>query len=725
MKLAAAKYKLVIVESPAKAKTIGKYLGRSYHVEASNGHVRDLPKSQMGVDVNNNFEPKYITIRGRGDVLERIRKEAKNAAQILLATDPDREGEAISWHLAKMLGVEPGDQCRVTFQEITKKAVKNAITSPRSIDMSLVNAQQARRVLDRLVGYSISPLLWAKVRKGLSGGRVQSVATRIIVDREEEIESFIPAEYWDIAAKIACGGQRFNARLDTLADKKAQINNAQMAKDALEAIQSGEYKVRGVKTGEKRKMPAAPFTTSNLQQEAARKLRFTTAKTMQIAQTLYEGVDLEGEGTQGLITYMRTDSVRVSEEALAAVREEIAARYGDAYLPEKPNAYKGRGRAQDAHEAIRPTDVSLRPDDVKASLTRDQYNLYKLIYLRFISSQMTPALFDTMTADIASDNASFRFYSEHKRFPGFTTVYEEGVDDEAPSVESGKMPRLEAGEPAAVEDVTSEQHFTQPPPRYTEASLVRALEEKGIGRPSTYAPTISTIIARGYVMREKSRLIPTELGRTVTDMMREYFKDIVDVEFTSEMESQLDRVEDEQLPWRDVIRVFYENFSKVLEVAEASIEKMEIKDEVSDIPCEKCGAMMVYKTGRFGKFLACPNFPDCRNTKPVFAYIDTPCPKCGARLAEKTSRKGRKFFSCERYPECDFISWDYPVPDKCPVCGCHMTLKQNRKGERWHICASETCRNRVLVNGSETDADDAPGGAADAALSEASGGVSE
>ncbi|MDR0396328.1 MAG: type I DNA topoisomerase [Oscillospiraceae bacterium] len=698
------KHKLVIVESPAKARTIAKYLGRSYKVEASNGHVRDLPKSQMGVDVAADFEPKYITIRGRGEVLARIRKEAKNASAILLATDPDREGEAISWHLANLLGVKPETACRVTFQEITSKAVKTAIQHPRPIDMSLVNAQQARRVLDRLVGYSISPLLWAKIKKGLSGGRVQSVATRIIVDREEEIESFIPEEYWDVEADMISGGQTFHVKLDTLDGKKAKLTGEAGAKAALEAIGSGPYTVKTVKNGEKRKTPAPPFTTSNMQQEAARKLRFTTAKTMQIAQTLYEGVDLEGEGAQGLISYIRTDSTRVSDEALAAVREEIGKRFGSEYLPGKPNEFKTRSRSQDAHEAIRPTDISRRPDDIKSSLTNDQYKLYKLAYTRFLSSQMAPALYDTQTACVANERAEFRFYGEHKKFPGFTAVYEEGVDDETPGVDV-KLPRLAAGDAAVLGNVTSEQRFTQPPPRYTEASLVRALEEKGIGRPSTYAPTISTIVARGYVSRDKSRLTPTELGRMITALMREHFKDIVDVEFTSGMEDSLDRVEDESLPWRDVIREFYSGFSRSLEAAESAIEKVEVKDETSDVPCEKCGAMMVYKMGRYGRFLACPRFPECRCAKPVYVYIATPCPKCGARLLEKTSRKGNRFYSCETYPDCDFIAWDFPLPDKCPKCGSYMTLKTNRKGSRWRLCANEHCRYREEI-ADEEQADD-------------------
>lgn len=703
------KYKLVIVESPAKAKTIGKYLGRGYHVEASNGHIRDLPKSQMGVDVENDFEPKYITIRGRGDVLGKIRKEAKNASGVLLATDPDREGEAISWHLASILGVDPADKCRVTFQEITKKAVKAAITSPRPIDMSLVDAQQARRVLDRLVGYNISPLLWAKVRKGLSAGRVQSVAARIIVDREDEIDAFVPEEYWDISAEAVADGQKLKLRLDTVGGVKAKIKNEAEARSAEAIINGGEYKVASQKRGEKHKNPAPPFTTSSLQQEASRKLRFSTAKTMQIAQTLYEGVDLKEEGTQGLISYMRTDSVRVSDDALDAVRERIRDKYGDAYLPEKAIVYKGRKDAQDAHEAVRPTEISRAPESIKESLTKDQFNLYKLIYLRFLASQMNPALFETMTAEIVSDRIVFRFYSEKKTFAGFTACYEEGSDEEAPVVDN-KMPRLEPGIAVTLSEIQSEQHFTAPPPRFTEASLVRALEEKGIGRPSTYAPTISTIIARGYVLREKSRLVPTELGRMVTSMMCQYFKDIVDEKFTSDMESKLDHVEDSEIPWKNVIRGFYGSFSEDLKVAEETIEKIPEVPVVSDVRCENCGAMMVYKNGRFGKFLACPNFPNCRNTKPVLVFIETPCPTCGKRLVEKISRKGGKFFACEGYPECQFAAFDYPVTDRCGECGSPMVLKENRKGQRFHVCMNEKCRHRDLledmqdINEAELDA---------------------
>ena len=688
-------YKLVIVESPAKARTISKFLGRTYKVEASNGHVRDLPKSQLGVDVEHGFEPKYITIRGRGDVLERIRKEARGAKTVILATDPDREGEAISWHLATILGIDPQSACRVEFNEITEKTVKSAIKTPRQIDMQLVDAQQARRVLDRLVGYKISPLLWAKIKKGLSAGRVQSVATRMIVDREHEIETFEPEEYWHVGATLASGGQRMEARLYALDGQRAQIENEQQAAQARARIEQGGFTIKSVKRSERRKHPAPPFTTSNLQQEASRKLGFTTAKTMQIAQQLYEGVDIEGRGTLGLISYIRTDSVRLSEEAVAGAREMIAERYGAEFVPEKPNVYKGRKSAQDAHEAIRPANIDLRPEDVKPSLTRDQFNLYKLIYLRFIACQMADALYETQQIEIVSESATLRASGERLRFAGFTAVYEEGRDDAAQEdeVRSALMDVAEGTE-AKVISVEGAQHFTQPPARYTEASLVRALEEKGIGRPSTYAPTISTILARGYVMREKKQLFPTELGVMITDMMKEYFSDIVDIAFTAGMEEELDDVEAGKREWREVIGEFYGPFEKTLEHAEQSIEKVEIRDEVSDVVCDKCGAMMVYKFGRFGRFLACPNFPECRNTKAIQVEIAAPCPVCGGKLLEKTSRKGRKFYGCERYPECDFVSWEMPVEQKCPKCGGYMVFKRGKK-ENYYLCANEACREKV------------------------------
>jgi len=686
-------HKLVIVESPAKAKTIGKFLGRGYKVEASNGHVRDLPKSQIGVSEENGFEPKYITIRGRGEILDKIRKEARSATKIYLATDPDREGEAISWHLAGVLGIDEKTACRVEFFEITSKAVKSAIKSSRPINMDLVNAQQARRVLDRLVGYKISPLLWAKVRKGLSAGRVQSVATAMICDREHEINEFEPQEYWNISAQMKTEGGAFNARFLSC-DGKSELHNAEETGSVVERMKNASFTVSSVRLGERRKYPAAPFTTSNLQQEASRKLGFTTLKTMQIAQQLYEGVDIEGEGTQGLVSYIRTDSTRVSEEAISAVRETIQSSYGEAYLPEEPNQYKSRRSAQEAHEAIRPTDVNRKPEAIKASLTRDQYKLYKLIYARFVASQMTPAIYDTLSADIEGGGIVLRATGQHLRFAGFTAVYEEGQDDAQTEQDSG-MPKLCEGEKAELTEVNSEQKFTQPPPRYTEASLVRALEEKGIGRPSTYAPTITTIMTRGYITRENKRLHPTELGLVVTDMMKKHFPDIVDIQFTAEMEEQLDGVEAGELEWHGVISDFYGPFKKTLEKAEQSIEKVEMVDEVSDIDCEKCGAKMVYKMGRFGKFLACPNFPECRHTLALLKYIDVACPNCGGRLLERISRKGRKFYGCEHYPECEFVSWEQPVADKCPDCGGRMVKKRGRKGEVWHVCVNEQCRRRV------------------------------
>lgn len=692
-------YKLVIVESPAKARTISKFLGRSYKVEASQGHVRDLPKSQLGVDVEHDFEPKYITIRGRGEVLERIRKEAKSAKSIILATDPDREGEAISWHLATILGIDPESACRVEFNEITEKTVKNAIKEPRAVNMQLVNAQQARRLLDRLVGYKISPLLWVKIKKGLSAGRVQSVATRMVVDREQEIEQFEPEEYWYVDAQLRAGGKQLQARLISLDGERVTLSDAEQANEAKARVEKGGFVIRSVKRGERRKHPAAPFTTSNLQQEASRKLGFTTAKTMQVAQQLYEGVDIEGRGTLGLISYIRTDSVRLSDEAVAAAREMISERYGEQFVPEKPNVYKGRKSAQDAHEAIRPTNLELRPEDIKASLTKDQYNLYRLVYLRFVACQMADALYETQQIEIASDSGVvLRSSAERLKFAGFTAVYEEGTDDAPNQDEHGSslMADVSEGDHAELLSDEATQHFTQAPARYTEASLVRALEEKGIGRPSTYAPTISTILARGYVMREKKQLFPTELGVMITDMMKEYFADIVDIAFTAGMEEQLDEVEEGKLDWHKVLSDFYGPFEKTLENAESKIEKVEIKDEVSDVPCDKCGAMMVYKLGRYGRFLACPNFPECRNTKAIQVEIDAPCPKCGGKLLQKTSRKGRKFYGCERYPECDFVSWDMPVSEKCPKCGSYMTLSHTKKGD-FYVCANENCRERVAA----------------------------
>ncbi len=704
---AATKHKLVIVESPAKAKTVEKFLGKGYKVTASQGHVRDLPKSQLGVDTENNYAMKYITIRGRGDIIAKLKKEAKNASRIYLATDPDREGEAISWHLANILKMDDTQPCRIEFHEITKKAVKESISKVRAIDMDRVDAQQARRALDRLVGYKISPLLWAKIKKGLSAGRVQSVATKLVVQREEEIERFIPEEFWDILVSSTVKNQKgkqlhLQAKLTQLDGKKAVIQDEKTAMAAKDLIMQSTFAVSDVKHKEKLKRPQPPFTTSSLQQEASRKLNFSTGRTMQVVQSLYEGVDI-GRGTVGLVTYIRTDSVRVSDEALSAVRDKINSDYGTEYCPAKPNVYKGRKNAQDAHEAIRPTDLALSPDVVKKNLTRDQFNLYKLIYTRFMASQMKPAVFETVTIEMhgapksdAKRSAVIRYYGEHMVFPGYRALYTESNDDEEQKPETA-IPALEAGDAVSVDGVDTNQRFTQPPSRFTEASLVRMLEEKGIGRPSTYAPTITTIISRGYVAREKRRLYPTELGRMVTSMMLEYFAPIMDTAFTAQMEDELDNVEEGKEDWHKILQEFYPPFEKMLGVAEEQIEKIEVKDEVSDVPCDKCGAMMVYKMGRYGRFLACPNFPECRNTKPIIKYIDVPCPKCGARLMEKISKKNRKFYGCERYPDCDFVSWEMPAKEKCSQCGSYMTEKRNKKGERILLCANETCRHKEKI----------------------------
>ena len=701
-----AKQKLIIVESPAKAKTIGKYLGKGYKVEASQGHVCDLPKSQLGIDIENDFELKYITIRGRGEILSRIRKEAKNASHVFFATDPDREGEAISWHLYHVLGVDENEPCRIEFNEVTKKAVQNAIKHPRKLDMGRIDAQQARRALDRLVGYKISPLLWVKVKKGLSAGRVQSVATRMVVDREREIDNFIPEEYWDVNADCSVKGEKkpinFNARLSTVDGKKAQIRNGEEAEKICKMIEKASFSITEIRKKEKRRQPAPPFTTSSLQQEASRKLGFTTAKTMQVVQQLYEGIDIAGEGTQGLVTYIRTDSVRISDDALFALREFIPEHYGPEYLPKEKNEFKGRKNAQDAHEAIRPTDVNRLPETIKPSLSREQFMLYRLIYNRFVSSQMECAVYETLAADLCGENITLRFYGEHKVFAGFTILYEESTDEASDDVEMN-LPALKEGQKIIIQKLNKDQHFTQPPSRYTEASLVRTLEENGIGRPSTYAPTITTIISRGYVSREKKRLFPTELGIMVTNMMEQYFTQIVDTEFTAIMEEKLDAVEDGEQNWKQILRDFYPEFEETLEVAEKEIEKIEVKDEISDVPCDKCGAMMVYKMGRYGKFLACPNFPDCRNTKPILQYIDAPCPKCGKRLLVKASKKSRRFYGCEGYPECDFISWDKPAAEKCPKCGQYMIEKQNNKGELVHLCTNESCRFKTVVQSQEEE----------------------
>ncbi|MDY6081245.1 MAG: type I DNA topoisomerase [Eubacteriales bacterium] len=696
---------LVIVESPAKAKTIGKFLGSHYKVIASNGHVRDLPKSQIGVDVEHDFEPKYITLRGRGEVLEKIRKEAKKADKIYLATDPDREGEAISWHLAHILHLDPASKCRIVFNEITANAVKSSIKNVRPIDMRLVDAQQARRVLDRLVGYKISPILWAKVQKGLSAGRVQSVATRIICDREQEIMDFVPEEYWSITAHLheKNSKKNFDAKYYGEDGKKRELRSEADAKSVLDRIEGAAFTVSELKTGEKTRHAAPPFTTSSMQQEAARKLGFTTKRTMMVAQQLYEGIDIGGKGPVGLISYIRTDSVRVAKEAQDAAITYIGKRFGERYVPVKPNVYKGRASAQDAHEAIRPTLIDNEPQKIKEHLSNDQFKLYKLVYERFLASQMSDARYATTTASIDANGCIFRANGVRTLFDGFTAVYTEGRDDV--QEKEVTLPELHENDTLERTKIDSEQRFTQPPPRYTEATLVKTLEEKGIGRPSTYSPTISTIIDRGYVSREKKLLVPTELGFVVTGLMCEHFSDIADVKFTAGMEEKLDGVESGKDEWKTVIREFYGPFKIALDKAEKEIEIIDIPDEISDVKCDKCGALMVYKTGRYGRFLACPNFPACRNTKAIVEKIDVPCPKCGSALVKRKGKRGKTFYGCERYPDCDFVSWDKPTNIRCEKCGGMMVQKIGRNGS-YVICMDKDC-GHILRNTKKAKEEDA------------------
>ncbi len=684
--------KLVVVESPAKAKTIKKYLGRGYTVEASMGHIRDLPKSQLGVNVEDNFEPKYITIRGKGELLAKLRKAAKTSDKVYLATDPDREGEAISWHLSHLLGIKENEPCRIEFNEITKDAVKNAIKNPRPINQNLVDAQQARRILDRLVGYKISPLLWRKVRKGLSAGRVQSVASKIICEREREIEAFKPEEYWNLKGIFISSKnkQSFEAQLHSKGKKKIDLKSKQEVDQVLAAIKGEDYTVTKVQKGSRKRSAPPPFTTSTMQQEASRKLGFTTKKTMMLAQQLYEGVDVKGEGSVGLITYMRTDSTRVSDQALAEVRTIIQEKFGKDYVPSKANIFRSKKGSQDAHEAIRPTSVRYSPKDLQSSLKRDQLRLYTLIYNRFMASQMKPALYETLTVNISAGEYIFRASGSRKVFPGYTALYMEG-NDEGKEEKDIMLPDLEEGEKLELKEYKSEQKFTQPPARYTEASLVRALEDMGIGRPSTYAPTISTIISRGYVVRDARILYPTDLGFIVNDLMDKYFPKIMEYKFTAAMEEKLDKIEEGEVNWRDLLNEFYPSFADYLSHAEQDIGKIEIKDEESDVVCEKCGANMVIKTGRYGKFLACPNFPKCRNTKPIVEEINIPCPKCSAQIVVRKSKRGRKFYGCSNYPECDFVSWDMPIKDPCPKCGALMTEKSSRANGKTVQCTNKEC----------------------------------
>jgi DNA topoisomerase-1 len=672
---------LVIVESPAKAKTISKYLGSKYIVKASMGHIRDLPKSQTGVEIENGFQPKYITIRGKGNVLKELKDASKRVKKVYLAADPDREGEAIAWHLAHYLELDEGEPCRVVFNEITKQAVREAFKSPRPINMDLVNAQQARRILDRLVGYKISPLLWKKVKKGLSAGRVQSVAVKLIIDRENEINAFVPEEYWTITARLVQDGTPFEAKFHALDDEKKDLRSEQDVKRVLELIEARPFVVSEVKERERLRNPAPPFITSTLQQEAARKLGFRAAKTMSVAQQLYEGVDLGKEGSVGLITYMRTDSTRISPVAQDEAKAYILEKFGAEYAPEQPRVYaKKNSNAQDAHEAIRPTSIRREPEAVKPYLTRDQYRLYKLIWERFTASQMSSAVLDTMTVDLRAGRATFRATGSKIRFPGFMKVYVEGNDDGATD-EENLLPPLREGMTPERAGVEPKQHFTSPPPRYTEARLVRALEELGIGRPSTYAPTLETIHKRGYVAIEDKRFVPTELGVLVNQLMEEFFPEILNVEFTAHMEDDLDHVEEGKKDWVEVLSEFYEPFSKRLKVAEDEMREVELQEEVSDVACDKCGRPMVYKMGKFGKFLACSGFPECRNTKPILKDIGVSCPKCGeGRIIERRSKKGRIFYGCDKYPGCDYVSWDRPTDKPCPSCGTRLVEKRSRSG---------------------------------------------
>ncbi|MCQ5363759.1 type I DNA topoisomerase [Anoxybacillus salavatliensis] len=670
---------LVIVESPAKAKTIERYLGKKYKVKASMGHVRDLPKSQMGVDIQNDYEPKYITIRGKGSVIKELKTAAKKAKKVFLAADPDREGEAIAWHLAHLLDLNTDSPCRVVFNEITKDAIKQSFEQPRAINMHLVHAQQARRVLDRLVGYNISPLLWKKVKKGLSAGRVQSVALRLIIDREKEIQSFQPEEYWTIQGTFVKGNDTFEAQFYRLDNETIDLKAEQDVQHVLSHIQGNEFVVTAVTKKERKRNPVAPFITSSLQQEAARKLNFRTKKTMMVAQQLYEGIDLGSEGTVGLITYMRTDSTRVSESAQQEAIQYIEQTFGTSYVATEKRKEKQKANAQDAHEAIRPTSVWRHPSAIKPHVTRDQYQLYKLIWERFIASQMAPAVLDTVAVELSNGSVVFRATGSTVKFPGFMKVYVEGTDD--PKDEQQRLlPDFVEGERVFSKDIEGKQHFTQPPPRYTEARLVKTLEELGIGRPSTYAPTLDTIQKRNYVTLENKRFVPTELGEIVLDLMMQFFPEILDVEFTAKMEKNLDDIEEGKVEWVRIIDEFYREFEKRLKVAEVEMEKVEIADESADVDCDVCGSPMVYKMGRFGKFIACSNFPQCRNTKAIVKHIGVTCPRCHeGNIVERKSKKKRMFYGCDRFPTCDFVSWDKPINRPCPKCGGMLVEKKGKK----------------------------------------------
>lgn len=694
---------LVIVESPAKAKTISKYLGKNYTVEASMGHVRDLPKSKLGVDIEDNFNPKYITIRGKGELITKLKKAAKKADKIYLATDPDREGEAISWHLANILKISEDETCRIVFNEITKSAVKESIKGARKINLNLVDAQQARRVLDRLVGYEISPILWKNVKWGLSAGRVQSAALKLICDKEEEIKAFEPKEYWTVDCVLKKQRKKFPIKLTKYKNKKIEIATEEEAQKIIRELEENDYRIDKVKKGNRLKNPLPPFTTSTLQQEASKKLNFMTKRTMSIAQALYEGIDVKGYGTVGLITYMRTDSVRISEEAQGKAIDFIKESYGNEYVPEKPRVYKGKKNIQDAHEAIRPSHIEITPEIAKASLSGEQYKLYSLIWKRFIASQMASCSLNTNSIDIINGEYSFKASGSTIKFDGFMKVYDYTTEDDDNDV---SLPLLEEGEILLLASVEGKQHFTQPPARYTEASFVKLLEEKGIGRPSTYVPTISTLLSRDYVSREKKNLIPTELGFIVNNIMSDYFKQIVDVDFTADMERKLDYIEEGSEEWKEVVGEFFAPLKVAIDKAEKEISKVVIEDKVSDVPCDKCGRMMVIKRGRYGTFLACPGYPECHNAKPIVEELDVPCPKCGGKILAKRSKKGKKFFGCSNYPNCDFVSWNEPIKEPCSKCGNYMTIKYSKTKGKYAICSNTECGNTMPLEDDTEKKDD-------------------
>lgn len=683
---------LVIVESPAKAKTIKKYLGKDFEVVASMGHIRDLPKSKFGVDVENNFEPHYINMRDKSDVIKELKKQAKKSDTIYLATDPDREGEAISWHLAQLLNLNMNDNNRVTFNEITKTGVQNGMNNPRQIDIDLVNAQQTRRILDRIVGYQLSPFLWKKVKRGLSAGRVQSVTVRLIVDREREIRSFVPVEYWSVDAKFTTKGKArktFLSKLVTIDGEKVELHTEEETNKILARLEGKKFEVTNVKKKVTKKAPAPPFITSTLQQEASKRLSFQSKRTMKTAQELYEGIEIKGMGAVGLITYMRTDSLRISDEARNSAKTYIEAKFGEKYIPDKPRVFKSKSNAQDAHEAIRPSMPELEPDSIKDNLTADQYKLYKLIWSRFIASQMANALLDTVSIDITADNCVFRSSGYSVKFDGFTVLYEETKDEEE---EDNKiLPEINNGDIVNVKELKGNQHFTQPPARYTEASLIKTLEENGIGRPSTYAPIITTIISRYYVERDGKQLKPTQLGEVVTDLMKEHFKKIVDAKFTANMETTLDEVEKGKTNWVETLDKFYKDFDKTLKKAETDMEgkRVKVPDETTDLICEKCGKPMVIKIGRFGRFIACSGFPDCKNTKKIVQETKGICPICGQKIVLKKSKKGRSFYGCDNYPECNFMTWYPPTEEKCPKCNSTLFKKGGKSAKL--MCLKPDC----------------------------------